>query len=352
MPLAMALLSFVLVPDAVAGPLRFDPERPPVVVGTRGNRPVYRFAPGLDLPVREAVVFTLAPDAAPPAGAVPLGGPSWMLPAADPIGAAVALARAPGVAHVFPDVILPQAPTAEDAPAFDDPSFGGQWYLEELEMERLYAVSLGAAETRVAVIDSGIDIAHPDLADAVVDPYDAWADDPDPSPDAGEYCPGGEADLCDEHGTAVSGVVLARADNGVGIVGMCPTCTLVPIKLLGERDGSGTALSADIRAFEHAIAADVAVINNSWGFTTSIPVPDTLAEVIRRAATEPRDGLGALVVFAAGNDDRIIDDDELQAMEEVLCVSATDSYGYPTNYTNTGDAVDVAAPSATVSIAP
>ncbi|MFO0003217.1 MAG: S8 family serine peptidase, partial [bacterium] len=93
-------------------------------------------------------------------------------------------------------------------------------------------------------------------------------------------------------------------------------------------------------------------MNNSWGFTEAIPVPDTLAEVIRRAATEPRDGLGALVVFAAGNDNRTIEDDELQALPEVLCVSATDSYGYPTNYTNTGPSVDVAAPSATVSIAP
>jgi MYXO-CTERM domain-containing protein len=338
-------LATALLPGALAGPLRLDPMQPPVHIGHHEGRPVYRFAPGVELPVRPGVVIQLHADAAPPAGAVWLGGPSWLVPAEAPIERALALAAAPGVARAFPDVLLPQAPAG-----FDDPTYGGQWYLESLGMDALYAVSMGDADTRVAVIDSGIDIVHPDLASAVVEPYDAWSDDDDPSPDPGEYCSGASRDICDEHGTAVSGIVLARANNGVGIVGMCPECTLVPIKLLGET--GGTPLSADVAAFEHAIAADVAVINNSWGFTTSIPVPDTLADVIRRAATEPRGGLGALVVFAAGNDDREIADDEMQAMEEVLCVSAIDSYGYPTNYTNSGAAVDVAAPSATVSIAP
>ena len=192
--------------------------------------------------------------------------------------------------------------------------------------------------------------AHPDLADAGDAPYDAWADDDDPSPDAGEYCTGSSNAICDEHGTAVSGVILARANNKTNIVGMCPECTLIPIKMLGETGGA--SLSEDIAAFEHAIAEDAAIINNSWGYSSAISVPAPLADVITTAATETRDGLGALVVFAAGNDDREIEDDELQAMDEVLCVSATTSYGQPTNYTNYGASVDVAAPSATVSIAP
>ena len=246
----------------------------------------------------------------------------------------------------WPDVVLPIEPAE-----FNDPSWPGQWYSEDLEMTTLYAASMGDPSVRVAVIDSGIDINHPDLIDAIEAPYDAWSEDEDPSPDPGEFCYGGAEGICDSHGTSVSGVVAARADNDVGIVGLCPQCTLVPIKLLGEGLSTNT-LSADVAAFEHAIAADVAVINNSWGFTSSIPVPEPLAEVIRRAATEPRGGLGAVVVFAAGNDDRSIEDDELQAMEEVLCISATDSYGNPTAYTNSGSAVDIAAPSATVTLAP
>ncbi len=317
-------------------------------VDPRGALPVYRFS-HTDLTVLPGVVVTLEPGASAPEGARHLGGPSYRLSAPNSDAAvelALELLDHPDIVRAWPDVILPKQSL------FDDPLYGGQWYLDDLEMETLYAVSMGDPSTRVAVIDSGIDISHADLAEAYDAPYDAWSDDDDPSPDPGEYCHGaGQSDaICDQHGTAVSGVVLARADNGAGVVGMCPECTLIPIKLLGE--GVGNTLSADVAAFEHAIAQDVAVINNSWGFTAAIEVPDTLAEVIARAATEPRDGLGALVVFAAGNDDRELEPQELTALPEVFCVSATDSYGYPTNYTNYGDAVDVAAPSATVSIAP
>ena len=56
-----------------------------------------------------------------------------------------------------------------------------------------------------------------------------------------------------------------------------------------------------------------------------------------------------MVIFAAGNDNREIQDFELAAIEEVLSVTATDQFGNPTPYTNTGASVDLAAPSATVS---
>ncbi|MCB9780736.1 MAG: S8 family serine peptidase [Alphaproteobacteria bacterium] len=349
------LLSGVLLvsPAAHATPgLRLDPRRPPVAVG--GDR--YAFprrvdAPDASLRVLPGVVLHLSADGAAPPGAEHLGGRSWRLPVADAATAvqvALSWEARPGVT-AFPDVELPLRRT-QDVPGSTDPRRGGQWYLDDLSYDELLAVWPGDPDTRVAVIDSGIDISHGDLAAAVDAPYDAYDDDDDPSPDPGEFCAGATG-ICDVHGTAVSGVMVARADNGLGIVGMCPECTLVPIKLLGE-GGVTNTLSRDVRAFEHAIAQDVAVINNSWGFTESIPVPATLAEVIERAATEPRGGKGALVVFAAGNDDRVIEDDELQALDDVLCVSAVDSYGNPTNYTNYGATIDVAAPSATVTIAP
>ena len=232
--------------------------------------------------------------------------------------------------------------------SFEDEHFGGQWYVEYLEMEQLWEHSLGDVDTIVAIIDSGIDIYHPDLINKVIAPYDAHDDDNDPSPNPGEYCWNSDTDICDEHGTAVAGITLAQA-NQTGIVGLCPECSLVPIKMLGDTMGE---LSADIAAFEHAIAQDAAVINNSWGFTEVVQVPQPLREVIARAATETRGGLGSVVVFAAGNDGREVQDGELCTLPEILCVSAIDSYGRPTAYTNFGDSIDVAAPSATVSIAP
>ncbi|MBT3221179.1 MAG: S8 family serine peptidase [Proteobacteria bacterium] len=245
----------------------------------------------------------------------------------------------PAVLMVMPDLLL-----SHQRFTFDDPEYASQWYHEFLGMDELFAQSTGDSAIRVAIIDSAIEVDHPDLAEGFFEPYDAFDDDDDPSPNPGEFCGSSSTAICDDHGTAVAGIIGARHNNGEGIVGFCPECTLIPIKLLG--DGWG-AMSRDIAAFEHAIDNDAAVINNSWGYTESIAVPDSVAEVIHRAATEPRDGLGALVVFAAGNDDHEIKNFELQALDDVLCVSATDRYGNPTAYTNEGESVDVAAPSAT-----
>jgi subtilisin family serine protease len=267
------------------------------------------------------------------------------VPAREPVGAALALLRDPDVEDAFPDVVLSRV-----SRSFDDPSYGGQWYLQELGMETLYEVSLGSGDVRIAVIDSGIDIAHPDLANKLVAPYDAYADDDDPSPEPGDDCAEPDsAEICDSHGTAVSGIAAAEANNGDGIVGMCPACPLIPIRLLGPARG---VMSADIASFEHALANDAAVINNSWGYGEHTPAPQMLAAAIDEVATQSRGGKGALVVFAAGNDNRALEPDEIEALPGVLCVSATDSYGYPTAYTNFGPVIDLAAPSATVTIAP
>jgi subtilisin family serine protease len=348
-PALLALL--VSVSSARAEDFAFRADAPPSVLGRVPGAVRLRY-PAEDLTVlsRAALVVELEPGAASPEAlerlGVPLGASRrwWLVPVEIDAEMPEALARwavQPGVARVTPDLVLPKRAMTV---AFDDPRYTGQWYHEELISQELWGFSLGDPNTRVAVIDSAIELAHPDLQGAFLAPRDTFDEDDDPSPNPGEFCFSGGG-ICDEHGTAVSGIIGARANNGEGIVGFCPTCTLIPIKMLGEGQGS---LSSDIAAFEHAIDNDAAVINNSWGFVEATPVPATLASVIRRAATEPRGGLGALVVFAAGNDDRTLGDDEHTALPEVLCVSATDRYGNPTAYTNRGASVALAAPSATV----
>ncbi len=248
----------------------------------------------------------------------------------------------PQVYRVEPNIWLKRIRTME----FDDPLYASQWYHTTLESEVLLELTHGSSDVRVAVIDSAIELSHPDLAGALVAPLDVYQGDEDPSPEPGDFCIDDPEALCDDHGTAVTGVIAARANNDIGIVGFCAQCTVIPIRLIGEYIAP---LSADIEAFEHAIAQDAWVINNSWGYAEAIPVSDTLKEVIDRANSEPRDGRGAVVVFAAGNDNREIEDFELGALPNILSVSATDQFGNPTPYTNTGASIDLSAPSATVS---
>lgn len=341
---------------AAAAPLQVNPASPPVLVG---------FAPDLgggavelDFPdgggrkaSLPAVIVSLRSTAAVPpalrAAGVALGTTerTWRIPvaAAEIVEVSVFWAQDPAVSSVLPDLILPLHSR------FDDPRYASQWYMESLGMDPLFALTLGDPEVRVAVIDSAIDVTHPDLAAGMIPGYDAFDDDNDTMPNPGEFCQGASQAICDIHGTAVSGIIGARSNNAEGIVGLCSECTLIPIKMLGEGDG---ALSAEIKAFEFAIDNDAAVINNSWGYTEPTRVPQPLADVIARAATETRGGKGSVVVFAAGNDDRELGNDEVEALADVVCVSATDIYGNPTAYTNFGDAVDVAAPSATFTTAP
>ena len=243
----------------------------------------------------------------------------------------------------WPDLIIPKKRW------FTDPLYEGQWYLSYLEADKLFDISMGSSALKVAVIDSGIDISHPDLSEKLHAPFDAADNDQDPSPNPGEDCfSGSTTDICDVHGTAVSGIVTAEANNNAGMVGLCPDCTLIPIRMIG----SNSPLSSDVSAFSHAIEEGAAVINNSWGFIEAMPVPTPLKEIIQSAYYEGREGKGTVVVFAAGNDDREIEEGELCTIEELLCISAIDSYGRPTSYTNYGSAIAMAAPSATVSIAP
>ncbi len=250
-----------------------------------------------------------------------------------------------GVESASPDMLLAHV---RHAVTFDDPWFSAQWYHETLGTEALYDMSLGEPSIRVAVIDSATDITHPDLEAGVVASHDVRDGDEDPSPVPGDFCfgTGDETTVCDEHGTAVSGIIGARANNAEGVVGICPGCSLIPIRMIGE---VFTALSLDVEAFEKALDSGAAVINNSWGYGEATAVPDAMRSVIERATREGRDGLGVVVIFAAGNEDRVVLDDELSALDTVLSVSAVDRYGNPTPYTNSGDSVDLAAPSATVS---
>jgi subtilisin family serine protease len=242
--------------------------------------------------------------------------------------------------EAFPDLTLRHRLLVDDAIDVppDDPSYPAQFFLADLDMEDAWTKGQGSADVVVAVVDNGCDLAHPDLA-AKLDPgHDVFDDDADPS-----YAPGGRGN---EHGTACAGLVAAVTDNGVDVAGACPLCRATCTRLLGD---GAAPLNADVRAFSHAFEDDVDVVSNSWGFVDAIPVPRTLAAAIEDVQQNGRGGRGAVVVFASGNDNREIADDELLAVAGVLGVGAVNNLGELTQFSNRGRAVDVVAPTGTTS---
>lgn len=245
-------------------------------------------------------------------------------------------ARPSGVVEVTPNLYL-RTRVLADPYTPSDPRYGGQWYFDNLGMPDAWGLTRGSAETSIVVVDTGCDLDHPDLATKLDPGRDVVDGDDDPS---FELTDSGAA-----HGTECAGLVGAATDNDEGIAGGCPECRVRCVRLLSDEL---TPLSADIDAFQFALDVDADVVSNSWGFVEAMPAPSALADVIREVATQGRGGKGALVLFAAGNDDREIDDDELQAVDGVLCVGAINNFDESTPFTNRGAAVDFVAPTGTL----
>ncbi|WP_437722078.1 S8 family peptidase [Sorangium sp. So ce861] len=220
----------------------------------------------------------------------------------------------------------------------DDPRLPGQWYFDDLRMEEAWGRTRGDAATSIVVVDTGCDLDHPDLA-AKMDPgLDVIDGDDDPT-----YLPGAEGV---NHGTACAGLIAADTDNGVGIAGGCPECRLRCVRLLDEEP---QPISASVDAFEFALEVNAAVVSNSWGYAEPMPVPRVVEDAINRLFDAGRDGKGALVLFAAGNDGREIHDDEIQAARGVLNVGAVNHLEEETPFTNRGSSLDLVAPTGTLS---
>jgi subtilisin family serine protease len=160
----------------------------------------------------------------------------------------------------------------------NDAAWPSQWGLRLTGIQAAWRFVPGAARVVVAVVDTGVDPAQPDLQGALVPGYDFVNDTATVVDDEG-------------HGTAVAGIIAARTNNRVGIAGVCGSCLIMPVKVL-DRDGVGddSVIAAGI-----VWAADrgAKVINLSLGGPGVTP---SLSDAIGYAV-----GKGVLVVAAAGN---------------------------------------------------
>ena len=222
---------------------------------------------------------------------------------------------APTVAAVLPDPRL-----VVDATDPGDPYRVHQWGLDAVGEGTLLGGERGAGIT-VAVVDSGVDAAHPELARAVVDGWSVFGDD------------WGSDTL--GHGTGVAGIIAARADDGRGMSGLADGVDLVSVKVV---DDDGGAWASDVaEGILWAVDRGVDIINVS--LTTDVDAP-VLRSAVRTAVEE-----GVLVVASAGNHGA--DGNPMMypaATTGVVGVAALDDTWSPPGFASHGDWVDLAAP--------
>ncbi|AKT36052.1 subtilisin like protease [Chondromyces crocatus] len=241
-----------------------------------------------------------------------------------------------GVEQAVPNLYLRVRPAAEPFTP-NDPMLPDQWYLNKLRMPETWGLHRGDPDTRVVIVDTGCDLGHPDL----VAKLDTSLDVVSPTGD-GSYA---ASDSGAGHGTACAGIVAAATDNDEGIAGVCPDCRLSCVRLLADFE---LPVSAAVEAFDFALRTDAAVVSNSWGYDKGLPVPQVVADAVDKVFRDGRGGKGALVIFAAGNDSREIEPQEIQALPSVFAIGAVNHWGDKTTFTNFGAAVSLVAPAGTV----
>ena len=198
----------------------------------------------------------------------------------------------------------------------NDPDLAKQWYLSKLQMTNVWSMETGQSNVVVAVIDSGVDVAHPDLRDNIwvnhreilgdnidndnngfVDDINGWdfvENDNDPSPKFSTDC--FSLGTCSKeailHGTLVAGVISAIGNNNFGVSGITWKAKIMPLRVLSE-DGSGSTYDV-VRAINYAIDNKADIINLSFvGETFDL----LLEEAVNRAYQA-----GIVIVAAAGNE--------------------------------------------------
>ncbi|HWH33561.1 MAG TPA: S8 family serine peptidase [Egibacteraceae bacterium] len=206
--------------------------------------------------------------------------------------------------------------------ALGDPLRQHQWGLDRLHAEQAWT-STQASGQKVAVVDTGVDAAHPDLAGVVLSGYDA-------------FTPGGDGrNDANGHGTHVAGIVAAVSGNGIGVEGLARSAKILPVKVLQD-DGSG--YSSDVaEGILWAIANGATVVNLSLGS------PNTSSSV--DAAIEQAIQKGVVVVAASGNEGAKGNPVMWPAaLPEVVSVGAIDSTDQRASFSGHGDWLDLVAP--------
>lgn len=214
----------------------------------------------------------------------------------------------------------------------DDPLFDLQWGFDAIDAQDAWAAGYRGAGVKVAVLDSGLHCAHPDLVANNLAGLNA-------SFVAGETVCGVPAGF--NHGTHVAGTI-AAADNGLGVIGVAPQSKFFAVKVLSAFSGSGS-FSGILQGLMYAVAQDADVVNMSLGVRGGLPVIHDTRELIsafQRAVHHARRN-NTTVIAAAGNDGMNFDTartgqgDPLMAFPAqvpgVIGISATAPVGWALN---------------------
>lgn len=243
----------------------------------------------------------------------------------------------------------------------NDLYYQNQWYLERIGYQHIWSKSSLGDKVVVAVIDSGVDLDHPDLEKNIwsnrfeiadngldddhngfIDDFQGWDfinNNNDPKPKLNE----GGGDEGANHGTMIAGIIGAETNNYLGISGLASRVEIMSLRALNE-NGVGKITDV-IRAIDYAVNNGADIINLSF---SGLNYNQGFKEALERAYRSK-----VLVVAAAGNNSSDLDDDFLYPVcfkgynneNIVIGVASLDALDQKTSFSSYGkNCIDISAP--------
>lgn len=255
-----------------------------------------------------------------------------------------ALAKSEGVVYAEPNWLV----TLDAVP--NDPGYSQQWHHDKIASPLAWNVSTGNGSVVVAIVDSGVDIAHEDLAANIWrnsreipgngkdDDGNGYIDDHS-GYNFVNYPSSGGSDVSDGygHGTHLAGIVAAVGNNGLGVCGVLWQAKIMPVKFVPS-GGSGTVADAAL-AIRYAAGNGASVINLSFGTAGD---STTLRDAVNFAI-----GRGCLITASTGNENSNAPKYPA-AYAGVLAVGATDQTDQRAAFSNYGSHLFLCAPGANI----
>ena len=269
------------------------------------------------------------------------------------------------VAYAEPDYLA----WAETTP--DDASFGEQWSFEntgqgggtpdaDVDATEAWDLTTGDTNVIVAVLDTGIDYEHEDLApqawfnSAESGPFSTNALDDDGNGYTNDwrgwdfYYGDNNPMDGDGHGTHCSGIIGAVGDNGIGVAGICWRVRIMPLKIMSDDACGKLSFLTDVmRAIEYAVRKGAKILSNSYWFSTE-GYSQGVADMITMACSK-----GVLFVASAGNytqnNDVVGHYPSNYTNANVIAVASTTNNDHLSDFSNYGsNSVDLAAPGSAI----
>jgi thermitase len=230
-----------------------------------------------------------------------------------------AISVCPQVRYAEPNYM---ASIADTIPS--DPNWSLQYGLVNIRAPQGWDYSTGSTAVTIAILDSGVDLSHADLAAKIVPGYDFVNGDSIPQDDNG-------------HGTHVAGIAAASGNNGIGIAGVSWGARIMPIKVL---NAGGNGSFADV-------AAGIIWATNNGSQIINLSLGGASASTVLQDAVNYADGKGVLLVAAAGNTgiNFIL---YPARYPNVIAVGAVDSTNNHAGFSNYGPELDLVAPGAAI----